>query len=304
MAQQDLDVIIPVKDRLTVLQCVLHLLAEAEQAEQFKLRKILLCDGGSQTVACQTQLHQVSQFPQVQILACPHPGFNKSWLQNQGIAAATAALVLMSDVDILWNAATLSHLSHAAANQPDCFYAVQSVQESELTPVADQRPRYTYRIHSTSSGHCVEIDWASPTDDARPGCGLLCAQRSLFQKVGGYRHCFQGWGWEDQDLLIRASLLGYRVRELGTVVHLSHSDQQRNAEYGQYSPQQTRDRNIMNCLTALTQHQLRGDLPIANTHDLEEERPSLSSITVRYPATLAHAADPNYPLPQSPQAPD
>ena len=301
----ELDVIVSVKDRSTVLRCISTLLQQIELAEGIRLGQILLCDGGSGDANCQQQVHQVAQFPGVQVLPRPHPGFNKGWLLNQGLEAATAPLVLISDVDILWNAATLKALSAAAVSQADCLYCLQSVQESDPSNVAIQRPRYTYRLGRTPSDTLVEIYAASPSHSHRPGYGLLCGQRSLFQRVGGYRHCFQGWGWEDRDLLLRSQLLGYTVAELGTVTHLSHGDPQRNAFDSHCTPQQSRDRNILICLEALTQGKLLGDLPQPQPTALDSVHdPFPGSIRVRYPPQLAYATDIDYPVSRSHQPPD
>jgi glycosyltransferase involved in cell wall biosynthesis len=262
-----LDIVIPVKERVTVERCVSTLIAQMVQAKGLKLGRILLCDGGSHTVACCKQLAKVSQWPAVEVLSFAHKGFNKAWLLNQGLQAASAPIVIISDVDILWPAETLEAMAAAAAVHPSTLYHVQDVQESEPGNVATQRSRYAYRLTQMADKTSVEVCRAELSVDAqpqdlRPGCGLVCARRSLFQQLGGYRHCFQGWGWEDQDLLMRAQLLGYPVLPLGTVTHLSHGDSARNAFAGQLAPQESRDRNIRLCLAGLASGKLRGDLPL------------------------------------------
>jgi hypothetical protein len=319
-----LDVVIAIKDRDTVLRCVSTLIAQMQLAK-IALGQILLCDGGSRTFECKRQLQQVAQLTPVKILSRPHAGFNKGWLLNQGIQTATAPVVLISDIDILWQADTLENITTAAAAHPHHFYCVKSVQESEINAVAmrqfpwkaSQRDasrtpsRYSYRLSQTPSETTVSI-YAAKAEALRPGCGLVCAQRDLFWQVGGYRHCFWGWGWEDQDLLMRAQLLRYSVAELGVVTHLSHGDAVRNAfDYADNRPDnllnkpstlpaQSRDRNILICLKGLAQGNLIGDLPDANRLNTGSSGP----IRVQYPPQLAYAAHPDYALPQSPQSPD
>ncbi|MGB3298424.1 MAG: galactosyltransferase-related protein [Phormidesmis sp.] len=276
-----LDVVIAVKDRASIYRCVSTLLAQINLVDMLSLGHILLCDGGSLTATCQHQLAQVAKLSKVKILRCCHQGFNKSWLLNQGLAAATARLVLVSDVDILWSAATLKKLSLAAMRQPNCVYSVRSVKESDPSAKAAQRQRYSYHITRNNEAARVEIYLAAVSSVERPGCGLLCAQKTLFQKIGGYRDCFQGWGWEDQDFLIRAQLLGYSVEALGSVVHITHGDSRRNALHQQRSPQQSRDRNILRCLNGLAKGQLLGDLPQKNP--VARQFPTVS---VQYPANL------------------
>ncbi|NEO83908.1 MAG: glycosyltransferase family 2 protein [Spirulina sp. SIO3F2] len=290
----DLDVIIPVKDRPTVEQCVATLLKESDRTPNFKLRQILLCDGGSTNADCCAQLTKVSQQSQVNILQCPHKGFNKGWLLNQGLLAATELLILISDVDIVWTTKTLIELSQAAAQNPYTFYHIQSVQESQFQNIAVQRSRYAYCITQSLTEKRVEIYADMTQAQVRPGYGLLCAHRELLEQVGGYRHDFAGWGWEDQDLLMRSQLLGYAIRALGTVTHLSHPDTHRN-QFSQQCPQQSRDRNIRRCLDGLAQGKLWGDLRATST----AERTYAGKISIHYPPQLHHAAYPDHPLPRS-----
>lgn len=277
-----LDVVIAVKDRASVHRCVSTLIAQINLVDTLSLGQILLCDGGSLTPTCQHQLAQVAKLPNVKILRCFHQGFNKSWLLNRGLAAATSQLVLVSDIDILWSAATLKQLSLAAMSQPNCVYSVRSVKESNPTAKATQRQRYTYIITGSNAAKRVEVYLAKVSAVERPGCGLLCAQKALFQQMGGYRDCFKGWGWEDQDFLIRAQLLGYSVEALGSVVHITHGDSSRNALHEKCSPQRSRDRNILRCLDGLTKGHLLGDLPLEKSTNFRFPR----SISVQYPYNL------------------
>jgi glycosyltransferase involved in cell wall biosynthesis len=252
-----LDVIIPIKDRPTLLDCVAELMAAIDGINHIKLGQLIVCDGGSTAFECQRQLQAIGQYPGVTVFDRAHSGFNKGWLLNQGITAATAPILLISDVDILWDSTAVEALAHAAVQHPEQLYCIQSVQESSPENVAIDRPRYTYRIDRANA--TVEVYPAPPPGSQRPGYGLLCGARSLFQSIGGYRHDFRGWGWEDQDLLIRAQLLGYSVGEIGEVIHLSHGDADRNS-FEVCTPQASRDRNIRICLTGLAQGRLMGDL--------------------------------------------
>jgi glycosyltransferase involved in cell wall biosynthesis len=252
-----IDVIIPIKNRTTLSDCVAELIAAIDRASDIELGMIWICDGGSSDPTCQQQLQQSAQLPCVTVLDRPHANFNKGWLLNQGIAAATAPILLISDVDILWNDLAITALVNAAAQNLQQFCCIQSVKESTLKSVAIDRPRYTYRIDRGNAS--VEVYPTPLLGAQRPGYGLLCGSRLLFQAIGGYRHDFRGWGWEDQDLLIRAQLLGYVVSELGEVIHQSHNDTNRNS-FEACTPQMSRDRNIRICLVGLAEGRLMGDL--------------------------------------------
>lgn len=307
MAQLRLDVIIPVRDRTTIVACLAQLQSQAQQLSSLQLGQILLCDGGSSEADCLAQLAEVSRWPGVELLsgagADDPPGVNRGWnkgrLLNQGLAKATAPIVLISDVDILWTRESLEALAIAAASRPDCLYHIQSVVESQPWSPALERRRYAYRISPQEEGHRLEIYAAPPPGPERPGCGLVCAGRSLFRQLGGYRQDFWGWGWEDQDLLMRAQLLGYGLDELGRVTHLSHPDSERNGGSGQ-RPQDSRDRNLLRCLAGLIQGKLRGDLAEAQTSQPERAPAPRALLQVNIPPellTLAEATQESLTLP-------
>lgn len=251
-----LEVIIPVKDRAEVEQCVQSLLAIAE------VHRIWVCDGGSQDATCLTALQTVAQDNRVQWLVLPQSRFNKSALINQGILHSTAEILLISDADILWNSRTIQSILHCVHADKQILCSVDIVKESNPSTSSLRRSRYTYQITVESDVTQVAIlPIARSSSVVRPGCGLLCTHRTNFFKLGGYQECFQGWGWEDQDLLMRAMLYGLQLQVIGSVIHLSHGDAQRNQHHHYRQPVETRDRNILTCLKHLANGNLLGDLP-------------------------------------------
>lgn len=267
-----LDVVIPVKDRPTIGQCVLTIKESLSKVGNVELGNILVCDGGSQTATCQRQMAIIQQIPKVTVLSLSQKGFNKSWLLNQGIQTAKAPIVLISDADILWSATAIRAMMAIVREQTQTVCCIRAVKESEPNFSVPAKLRYTYRIESARRKRLVEIYPTAVNPSRRPGCGLLCARRSLFLQVGGYCHSFEHWGWEDRDFLIRAELMGYQRVERGNVVHLSHGDSLRNLPEGG-SILESRDRNIRICLNRLAKGQLIGDL--------QHER-SLENLPVAY----------------------
>jgi GT2 family glycosyltransferase len=186
------------------------------------------------------------------------PGFNKAWLLNQGLQGAIADWILISDADILWNSDAIQELIDCVMSQPSAICSVQQVEESDPGAIALRRNRYTYQ----SSKDYLEILPVAEKSFHRPGCGLVCAAKSTFLKLGGYRETFQGWGWEDQDLLIRATLEQIPIYSQAKVIHISHSDVERNQHFNFRSVEESRDRNIMNSVTELAErYSIRVQLP-------------------------------------------
>ncbi len=274
-----LEVIIPVKDRVEVIQCVRSLTSINQ------VKRIIICDGGSTDSQCIEALHQLQQQPKVEVVHFPEPGFNKSRLLNQGIVQATSELLLISDADIVWNEAALDAVTSRVLSDTHMICCIQDVEESQPDSVALKRDRYTYQCAVELDVAVVEVVlWSEDRGHCRPGCGLICASKTTLIALGGYKEIFRGWGWEDQDLLIRANLVGFQVGADGKVMHLSHSDKVRNQYCGNTEPMQTRNRNIIVCLQSLASGVLAGDL-LAETIP----QPILKKIQVRLPDFLNQA---------------
>lgn len=247
-----LEAIIPVKDRSELKQCVESLL------DAIAITKITICDGGSSDLA---YLQEIAKNDRIRVLHLPQAGFNKSKLLNCAIACSNSDLLLISDADIIWNQAAINVLIETVSVSTIC--CIETVEESELNTVALVRDRYTYNIAINGDRAVVEIiPWSQANKDFRPGCGLICAHRSTLINLGGYKEIFTGWGWEDQDLLMRAKLLGIEVKVAGKVIHLSHSDAIRNRCCNNIEPSQTRNNNIITCLKSLSQGTIFGDLQV------------------------------------------
>lgn len=260
--------IVPVKDRPTVWETGRSLLAFADL-------HLLLCDGGStmpETVAAVMELLQDRRVSRVFL---PQKGFNKSQLLNAGLRAARSPWVLLSDADIIWETVAISTLLQQAGQDEIC--GVADVIESQTQTAAVQRPRRNYCL--TWQEQQVELTWTQEVSAGvrRPGCGLLCARRETLAAVGGYKERFQGWGWEDRDLLLRSQLLGMRVRSAASVVHLSHGDIWRNRFTGGIDPRRSRDRNFELSQRELQQGRFWGDLQLA---EVDYRQPSFECLHV------------------------
>ncbi len=282
-----LDIIIPVKNR-DLGPCVASLGAALARLDLGNLPtskltpRILICDGGSTDSKPVEVLAALSTAGEIILLSAPQTRFNKAALLNLGIRQSQAEVLLLSDADILWNAEAIAALLMTLADHPTALCHVAHVTETDDHAIALSRPRYGYTLHTTAQGATLTLDWVTTTPTRRPGCGLLCARRETLLQLGGYKECFQGWGWEDQDLLIRAELLGYACLAAGTVQHQSHPDTQRNQDYQGVAPSITRDRNLLACLRSLQAGHLYGDL----THAEQTQIPP-PSLHLQLPPSLA-----------------
>ncbi|MGC9502686.1 glycosyltransferase family 2 protein [Baaleninema sp.] len=245
--------IVPVKDRSEVYKAARSLLT-------VPVRQLLVCDGGSTEPDCLAGLARLELLRNVSVWRWPQPQFNKAQLLNFGIRRATSEILLISDADILWNRQTVAQLVDWVREGTRRVAGVARVRETDSQAMALRRPRYSYRCTLEGNRAQVSVISGGGGESKRPGCGLLCARRSTFEGVGGYKERFRGWGWEDRDLLVRAELLGATTAAFGEVTHLSHSDAVRNRFFDGRNPVETRDRNLTLSLTELSRGRLWGDL--------------------------------------------
>ncbi len=280
-----LDIIIPLKDR-PVAACVESLRRSLANWAPGTYH-LWMCDGGSTQPEVVDTLAHLAHGDGVTVLSRPDSGFNKAALINEGLHHAEAETVLVSDADILWNAAALESVLTALTETPTALCHIAQVNETEPQTSALSRPRYGYRLQCSDQKITVVVEQVAPRPDHRPGCGLVAARRETWQNLGGYKEQFQGWGWEDQDLLMRAELLGIPLRSAGCVLHQSHTDALRNPFHGQQSPQTTRDRNLLRCLAGLQRGDLWGDL-VSPGDSIQTTRSAIQpAIEVNWPPELA-----------------
>lgn len=271
----NLEIIIPVKDRYEIRQCV-------QSLNSTEITKVIVCDGGSTDVECLESLPAIEQ--DIVVINIPMSGFNKSRLINKGIEQAKREFILISDADIIWNQAAIDALLNKVKSDDNIICCIQDVEESNPASVALKRDRYTYNITQPNLRVDIlpDLDLAS---DRRPGCGIICARRTTLISLGGYKEFFQGWGWEDQDLLIRAKLCGINICASGKIIHISHDDTTRNRYYNNIAPHLTRNKNIILSMNSLAQGILWGDLQMENF-----VKPTCKKIQVHLPDSLVECS--------------
>lgn len=204
-----LQVIIPVKNRPEIADCVRSLLVVG-----YPMTKIIICDGGTAESKCLSTLQNLANLSQVEWVKYPQSDFNKSQLINQGLLRASSEYLLISDADIIWNRPAILQLlfsiiepttleslslkpkiatvknipknaSLSAVNNLDnrIICCVKSVAESRPQTTALKRERYTYNIQMGEQIATVNIVSAVAGDRVRPGCGLLCTRKqTLLQR--------------------------------------------------------------------------------------------------------------------------
>ncbi|WP_069789479.1 galactosyltransferase-related protein [Cyanobacterium sp. IPPAS B-1200] len=228
-----LEVLIPLKQRVSINKTILSLL----EIKEISLITILSGDIKSNID------DKIKNNSKLRIINCSQYPFSKTTYLNYGIKNSVGDILLMSDADIIWNQNTITSIYTTINNNlhKSLIVYIQEVKETDIDNNALKRPRLKPTV--TKVGNKIHINIVKELSPLkRPGCGLICATKNNLLSLGGYNEQLKEWGWEDQDLLIRANILGYAIKSMGAVSHQSHGDDVRNLS--QKSLLITRNRNI------------------------------------------------------------
>lgn len=163
--------------------------------------------------------------------------FNLSATRNIGAHYASHDLLFFCDCDVLIEDAIVKSNLQVLSQQDNVFINPEGVLESD-----GERFRKTGKITGIrmslaltfENGRSVKIPTQSINREksSRAAKGLLFIRKSMLLAVNGYNSGFEGWGWEDADMVIRlqAGLGAERVVN-GFFTHLSHGDEERIQHY-------------------------------------------------------------------------
>ena len=184
--------LLSVKDRDSIFKVLEHYAVIKESGEH--LKSILVVDLHDDQV-----LREFCQSNAVGYEPFYREEFNKSVALNLGInrlyAEYPSEQVLVCDADV-----TLDHHLLSDIAQCEAPIILDEVQESEDGSV-------------------------------RKAFGMIkCFLKGLVE-VGGYDSEFNGWGFEDHDIIWRLENIGYKFKRLGRGTHISHSDEKRVRHY-------------------------------------------------------------------------
>ena len=203
--------------------------------------------------------------------------FNKALAINIGAAIARAPFMFILDADIIMRSNLLEEL-HSAIDDSS-FVTVARIVES------NEAQRNVEFLSSTSAhrrfvlrdGRQIEVITSriSYPGQVRKGTGLLFTRTSDFRAIGGMNSEIVGWGWEDNDVIVRLQIvLNLEPRETGTAVHLTHSDATRFLPSG-ISAAESDENNFAKCLARYEAGLLQGTL----AEDAKSWQPVIQSYT-------------------------
>ena len=247
MLTENLTLIIPWSNRDSLGTALSANLAALEES---RCRVILVnCGGNIEALMAQVPV----SLKRSSVIDVRHP-FNKALSINLGLAVASTTLVSVMDADIIFSLEYLQEVAHALM-KTNCYTTAARVIETDTPPRVNaakcirELTRQNYLHFHFRDGKKIKFCTLNSEllTGAQGGPGLLAAHCTDLKTVGGFNSELSHWGWEDQDIQLRLIYrLGLERLEVGTVSHLTHSDDTRNL--ASLTKQQANIDNMNKCL--------------------------------------------------------
>ncbi len=145
--------------------------------------------------------------------------------RNQGLAVAEGEYIVFLDNDTIVTDAWLDRfINYAKADQSIGMMGPRSnyVSGPQIVPEA--------KYSSFEDMQAFAADWASKNSMQATLVGRLVGfcqfmRRAVIKKVGGTEPAFGLWGWDDDDLSLRAQLAGYKLA-MANEIYIHHTGSQ------------------------------------------------------------------------------
>jgi predicted glycosyltransferase involved in capsule biosynthesis len=142
--------------------------------------------------------------------------YNRSWAFNIGFKNTQKEqkeIIFLADNDILLNIETIKDIANN-------FEGKDTI--NPYSNVIDCNPQKTDLLRKSNNNQDF-----SGVARGRGGCnyagGILVFSRNAFERVGGWDENFEGWGAEDNHMLLKIDKLGLKKENIvGNCLHLYH----------------------------------------------------------------------------------
>lgn len=216
--------------------------------------EVIVTDDGSneQTATMLEKLKSQLHFPLIHLWQTDN-GFRVAQARNRAIAKASGDYIIFLDHDYLVRKHFIRN--HRTLAEPGYFVSGSRILLSEqythqvLTKQLDlSSKRFAWFLRQRLKKNCnrslttLPLPLSLPLrklrrDSWKSTRNLIAVWRQDLLKVNGYDHSFEGWGYEDSDLVIRLLHSGVK-RKLGKfateVMHLHHRIASRDKEKSNY----------------------------------------------------------------------
>ncbi|MEQ1733117.1 MAG: glycosyltransferase [Bacteroidia bacterium] len=184
-----ISLIIPYRNRdvVRVRRCLASLAAQS-----FTNYEVLLIDSGSEITLAQQVQQLTTEYEFCNYIYLPTQGlvWNKSYAINVGMNACVGDIIIIVDVDLIFESTFLSKIKglnfEGMYYNYKCYYLPQN---------------YNYTTHNWAIFNTTNFKHSGLST------GLVIATKADFIALNGYDEYYQGWGLEDDDFCMRLSKL-------------------------------------------------------------------------------------------------
>lgn len=155
---------------------------------------------------------------------------NRALARNLGALCSTGSVLFFLDCDVILKSDIFAETT-PLLEQEDCFVTILKRFESQPEP----RPQFIAETIHTRELVCTDGRRAMTrqvfgADGSASGIGQMLVKRADFLRIGGYNSALEGWGFEDDDVVLRLQFaLGLRSLMVGEAIHLSHGNELRSS---------------------------------------------------------------------------
>jgi len=231
-------VIVPTYNRPKALKKVLDGLVNQTQAPH---EIIIADDGSTQETASMLAPYLAQPDLNLHHVWQKDKGFRLSRIRNKAILKARGDYILMLDGDCIPEKHFVE--DHLSLAEKGCFFQgkrviVNQKSEAQFTCIDmdsfARRLTHAMKFNISNSHHILRIPfWPAHRMSKLPGirgCNMGFFRKDLVA-VNGYNQAIQGWGREDQEIVVRLYKLGLKRKEnpfKAICYHLWHPENSRN----------------------------------------------------------------------------
>jgi glycosyltransferase involved in cell wall biosynthesis len=206
--------------------------------------EVVVVNCGGDAAEAAAQLAGYTAAP-VRHVVIPDAVRNRSLARNLGALCSTGNVLFFLDCDVILQSDIFAEAT-PLLEQEDCFVTIRKRVESQPEPISN-RSFIKETIHTREmiceDGRRAMTQQTFGADGSHSGIGQMLVKRADFLHIGGYNSALEGWGYEDDDVVLRLQfVLGLRSMMIGEVVHLSHGNDLRGG-----SPRHDLPRNRQSC---------------------------------------------------------
>lgn len=218
--------------------------------QQMLPTEVVIADDGSTATTSELIERMRTGFP------CPikhvwheDTGYQAAQIRNKAVAAASGEYLIFLDSDCVLRPDFVRR--HVALSRPGHFVAGNRIllSESFTRQVLEQQIDISTRSAFSFSREQVNRRWSmlrlpiGPFRNLNPDswrdvktCNMS-VYRSSFERINGFEEQFEGWGYEDSEMVVRLLNAGERRisgRFATTVLHLWHNTNKSHQEEGNW----------------------------------------------------------------------